>query len=415
MSLSQSDPQAFDIIQAECARQSQTLELIASENHTSHAGLEASGSPLSDKYAEGYPGRRYYRGCEVADRAEQLAIDRARALFGAQHANVQPHAGTSANIAVYLAALKTCDTIMGMDLAHGGHLSHGLPINYSGMFHKVVSYTVSEKDERLDMDAVRAVALAGRPKLIIAGASAYPRTLDFAAFAAIAKEVGALLLADIAHIAGLVAAKVHPSPIPHADFVTTTTHKTLRGPRGALILCKDEWARKIDSAVFPGLQGGPFMHEILAKAVALKEAATPAFAEYSRQTIANAATLAGALAEKGWRLVSGGTDNHLMLIDLRSRCADLTGKVASGWLADAGIICNMNKIPFDPRPATQTSGLRFGTPAITTRGLKEAEIRRLGAWIDRTLMARGDAEEIARVRQEVQELCQAFPVPNQVG
>jgi glycine hydroxymethyltransferase len=411
--LANSDTEAFDILQAERDRQQNTLDLIASENHPSPAVQEAVGSVLSDKYAEGYPDRRWYRGCEIVDRAERLAVERAKALFAAEHANVQPHAGTGANMAVYLAMLQAGDTIMGMDLSHGGHLSHGLAANYSGIFYKVASYTVSERTETIDMDAVRELALKARPRLMIAGASAYPRIIDFDGFARIAREVGAYLMSDIAHIAGLVVGGVHPSPVPGSDFVTTTTHKTLRGPRGAVILCKSQYASRIDAAVFPGLQGGPFMHEILGKAVALGEAARPEFAEYARQIVANARALAQTLLEKGWRLVTGGTDNHMLLVDLRSRDDQLTGHVASGWLAEAGLVANKNKIPFDPRPPAQASGLRFGTPAVTSRGLKEPQMRQIGQWIDQILCARGGADAIAKVRDRVRGLCQEFPAPNQ--
>ncbi len=411
--LSQFDPEAYAIAQAELERQRNTLELIASENHASAAVLEANASALSDKYAEGYPHKRYYNGCENADRAELLAIDRAKAIFGAEHANVQPHCGTSANIACYMAALGARDKIMGMDLAHGGHLSHGLPINYSGMYYDVTSYTVNTSTERLDMDEIRDLAKRAKPKLIIAGASAYSRTIDFAAFAQIAHEIGAFLLADIAHIAGLVVGKVHPSPVPHADFVTTTTHKTLRGPRGALILCREAWAKKVDSAVFPGLQGGPFMHSILAKAVAFAEAAKPEFAVYAAQIVANARELAAAMTEKGWRVVTGGTDNHMFLIDLRSRKAELTGREAAHWLSNAGIIANKNKIPFDPRPPAQTSGLRFGTPATTSRGMQQAQMRQIAQWIDDILSHDGDEAITTRIAGQVRELGQQFPVPNQ--
>ena len=411
--LSNLDPQAYEILQDELARQRGTLNLIASENHTSPAVQEATGSVLSDKYAEGHPGKRWYHGCEVVDRAEQLAMDRATELFRADYANVQPHSGSSANVAVYLAMLKPGDTILGMDLSHGGHLSHGLTSNFSGLFYRSVSYGVREDTETVDMDAVREVALRERPRLIIAGASAYPRVVDFDTFGAIAREVGAYLMSDIAHIAGLVAGKVHPSPLPASDFVTTTTHKTLRGPRGAMILCRAAHAKAIDSAVFPGLQGGPFMHEILAKAIALGEALRPEFAAYAQQVVANARALAETLAGKGWRLVSGGTDNHLMLVDLRSRDDGLTGGTASGWLAEAGLIANKNKIPFDTRPPADPSGIRLGTPAVTSRGLKEAEMRRIGGWIDEILTGGGDARTIARVRRQVNEVCQAFPIANQ--
>ncbi len=411
--LSQTDPEAFGILQAESSRQHSTLELIASENHASAAVLEATGSVLTDKYAEGYPGHRYYRGCRQSDRVEQLAIARAKALFGAEHANVQPHCGTSANIAVYMAALDPGDTILGMDLSHGGHLSHGLRLNYSGIYYKAVFYTLDKQTELLDMDAVRDLALKERPKMIIAGASAYPRTIDFEAFGKIAAEAGAYLLSDIAHIAGLVAGAAHPSPVPHSTFVTTTTHKTLRGPRSGIVLCKNEWAKKVDSAVFPGLQGGPFMHQILAKAVAMGEAARPEFTDYAKQVVANAAALAETLMEKGWRLVTGGTDNHLMLVDLRSRNENLTGHVASGALAAARLVANKNVIPFDPRPPMQTSGLRFGTPALTTRGMKETQMTQIGEWIDQILTNHEDEDLIARIGKEVLEMCGVFPVPNQ--
>ena len=411
--LSHADPEAFGILQAESDRQHNTLELIASENHASAAVLEATGSVLTDKYAEGYPERRYYRGCRQSDRAEQLAIVRAKALFGAEHANVQPHCGSSANIAVYMAALNPGDTTLGMDLSHGGHLSHGLKLNYSGIYYNAAFYGVNEQTERLDMDAVRDLALKVRPKMIIAGASAYPRTIDFEAFRRIAEEVGAYLLSDIAHIAGLVVGGVHPSPVPYSTFVTTTTHKTLRGPRSGIILCRNEWAKKVDSAVFPGLQGGPFMHQIIAKAVALGEAARPEFADYAKQVVANAAALADTLMEKGWRLVTGGTDNHLMLLDLRSRDENLNGHVASGALAEARLVANKNVIPFDPRPPMQTSGLRFGTPALTTRGMKEAQMRQIGEWINQILANYEDEDLIARIGKEVLEMCEAFPVPNQ--
>lgn len=411
--LSHADPEAFGILQAETDRQHNTLELIASENHASAAVLEATGSILTDKYAEGYPERRYYRGCRQSDRAEQLAIVRAKALFGAEHANVQPHCGTSANIAVYMAALDPGDKTLGMDLSHGGHLSHGLGLNYSGIYYNAAFYRVNEQTERLDMDAVRDSALKIRPKMIIAGASAYPRTIDFEAFRRIADEVGAYLLSDIAHIAGLVVGGVHPSPVPHSTFVTTTTHKTLRGPRSGIILCRNEWAKRVDSAVFPGLQGGPFMHQIIAKAVALGEAARPEFTDYAKQVVANAKVLAETLMEKGWRLVTGGTDNHLMLVDLRSRDENLNGHVASGALAAVGLVANKNVIPFDPRPPMQTSGLRFGTPAVTTRGIKEAQMRQIGEWINEILTNYEDEDLIARIGKKVLEMCEAFPVPNQ--
>ncbi len=411
--LSDSDPRAYEILIAEQRRQQDTLNLIASENHASPAVREATASTLADKYAEGLPGRRYYCGCEQVDEVERLAVERARALFGAEHANVQPHAGTNANIAVYLAALHPGDTILSMDLTHGGHLSHGRKANYSGKHFRVASYQLDRQTERLDMDAVRAAARKHRPQLIIAGSSSYPRIIDFDAFGRIAEEVGACLMCDIAHIAGLVAGKVHPSPVPTSTFVTTTTHKTLRGPRGAIILCRAEWAERIDAAVFPGLQGGPLPHEMLARAVALGEASRPEFAEYARQIVANARALAAALTEKGWRLVSGGTDNHLMLVDLRSRYDELTGQTAANWLAQAGIVANKNVIPFDPRHAVEASGVRFGTPATTTRGLKEPDMRQLAEWIDRTFHSGGDPGVLANVRGGVRELCRQFPIPGQ--
>jgi len=413
ISLSDTDPQAFEILQAERLRQQNTLELIASENHASASVREATASPLADKYAEGYPGNRYYHGCEAADRAEQLAIERAKSIFGAEHANVQPHSGTSANIAVYLAALRPGETIMGMDLSHGGHLSHGRKANYSGIHFNVVSYTVDERTELLDMDAVAELARRAKPKLIIAGASAYSRVIDFDAFGRIAREVGAYLLSDIAHIAGLIVGGAHPSPMPASTFVTTTTHKTLRGPRGAIILCGADWANRIDTAVFPGLQGGPFMHEILAKAVALGEAAKPEFAAYARQIVENARALAEELMSKGWRVVAGGTDNHMLMVDLRSRDEDVTGQQAATWLASAGIIANKNTVPFDTRPPASASGVRFGTPAATTRGLETPQMRQIGQWIDQVLSARGNEQVIKRVGGEVAGMCRQYPLPNQ--
>jgi len=411
--LEKSDPAVSRIIRSERQRQAGTLELIASENHTSPAVLEAMGTVLTDKYAEGYPKRRYYCGNENMDAVEQLAIDRAKELFGADHANVQPHSGSSANLAVYLAALQPGDKIMGMRLDHGGHLSHGMNINISGMLYQVVGYGVREDTERVDMDEVRKIALAERPKLLIVGASAYPRTLDFAAFSAIAAEAGCEVLADIAHIAGLVAAGVHPDPVPHCAFVTSTTHKTLRGPRGGLILCRDEWAKKVDSAIFPGIQGGPLMQMIAAKAVAFGEALREEFKDYARKIIANAQSLAEALVEKEWRLVSGGTDNHLMLLDLRSRLPEVTGRDAAYWLADAGIVVNWNTIPFDPRPPRQASGLRLGTPALTTRGMGAEQMRQVAEWIDRVLASKGDKKTLNTVRGKVEELCRQFPLPGQ--
>jgi len=409
------DPEIARIIQAEQTRQAETLELIASENHVSAPVLEALGSVLTDKYAEGYPQRRYYCGNENIDHVEQICIDRAKKLFGAEHANVQPHCGSSANLAVYLAALKPGDKIMGMSLAHGGHLSHGVDINASGAFYRASSYGVNETTEMLDMDEVRERVLAERPALLVAGASAYPRTIDFESFGAIAAEVGAVLLADIAHIAGLVVGGVHPNPVPHSDFVTTTNHKTLRGPRGGIILCRRKWARPIDSAVFPGLQGGPLEHVIAAKAVALHEAMQPEFKDYAAAIVANAAALADQLQARGWRLVSGGTDNHLMLVDLRSRQADLTGRTAADWLAAAGIITNHNAIPFDPRPPREASGLRFGTPALTTRGMGAEQMTQIADWIDEILTSGGNEQVTAATHARVVDLCRRFPIPNDDG
>lgn len=405
------DREVYGLVAAERDRQQNMLDLIASENHTSKAVMEASGSVLTDKYAEGYPHKRYYGGCEVVDGVEGLCIERAKALFGADHANVQPHCGTSANMAVYHAALQRGDKILAMSLECGGHLSHGLKVNFSGRYYEIVAYGVSESTETIDMDAVRKQALAERPKMIVVGASAYPRTLDFAAWGEIARECGALLTADIAHIAGLVAAGEHPTPVGHADFITTTTHKTLRGPRGGLILCNADWARKIDSAVFPGLQGGPLMHIIAAKAVALRDCAQPQFKDYCRQVKANAAALAAGLAEKGWRIVSGGTDNHLLLVDLRGRDAELTGDQAQQQLEAAAIVCNKNMVPFDSRPPRQTSGLRLGTAALTTRGMKETQMQQLAGWIDEVLSAHGDVEVAQRVGKQVTALCSEYPIP----
>jgi len=409
--LEEVDPQVAAIIQAERRRQAETLELIASENHVSAPVLEALGSVLTDKYAEGYPRKRYYCGNEYVDSVEQLAIDRAKDLFNAEHANVQPHCGTSANLAVYLAALKPGAKIMGMNLAHGGHLSHGMRINFSGIVYQAASYGVHEKTEMLDMDDVRRQVLAEKPDMLVCGASAYPRLIDFAAFGAIAEEASCPLLSDIAHIAGLVVAKVHPDPVPHSDFVTTTNHKTLRGPRGGIILCRKEWAKKIDEAVFPGIQGGPLEHVIAAKAVAFHEATRPRFKDYAAQIIANAQALAEALMDRGWRLVSGGTDNHLMLVDLRSQNEDLTGHQAAQWLAEAGLIANKNAIPFDPRPPVSTSGLRLGTPALTTRCMGAEEMRLIGGWIDEVLSSEGNKTVIMRILDGVRQLCRRFPIP----
>jgi glycine hydroxymethyltransferase len=412
-SLAEADPEIARIVASETARQNEGIELIASENFTSRAVMEAVGSTLTNKYAEGYPGKRYYGGCVHVDEAESLAIARAKALFSpgapdAIHANVQPHAGSQANTAVYIACLKPGDTILGMSLAHGGHLTHGHPLSISGKLYRVVSYGVSKDTETIDWDAFAATAAAEKPKLIIAGASAYPRTLDFPRFRAIADSVGALFMVDMAHIAGLVAAGVHPSPVGHAHFVTTTTHKTLRGPRAGLILCTPEWAKEVDKAVFPGIQGGPLEHVIAGKAVALREAATPEFAAYQRQVVANAKVLAASVAAEGFRLVSGGTDNHLFLVDVGKK--GLTGKVAEKALDAAGITVNKNAIPFDPNPPMVTSGLRIGTPAVTTRGMGEGEMKTIGGLIAEVLGAPEDAAVQARVKAKVRDLTSAFPL-----
>ncbi|MBI3828273.1 MAG: serine hydroxymethyltransferase [Planctomycetes bacterium] len=402
------DREVYDAVRHEVRRQHIQLEMIASENYVSLAVLEATGSVLTNKYAEGYPGKRYYGGCEYVDICEKFAIDRAKEIFKAEHANVQPHSGTQANMAVYFALLKPGDTILGMDLAAGGHLSHGAKYNFSGKVYKIASYGLNPETERIDYDALRKIAHETKPQMIVAGASAYPRVLDFNKFGEIAKEVGALLMVDIAHIAGLVAAGLHPDPMGVSDVVTTTTHKTMRGPRGGIILCKGAYAKKIDSAVFPGAQGGPLMHVIAAKAVALKEALHPSFKEYQKQIIQNAQTLAAALMARGYRLVSGGTDNHLMLVDLRSR--NITGKLASQILDDVGITVNKNLIPNDPLPATETSGVRIGSPALTTRGLKEPEMERIATIIDSALSNPYDRNIHRRLREETLDLCDAFPI-----
>lgn len=410
-SLKEVDAEIFDAIQKEHNRQNTGIELIASENFVSEAVLEAQGSVLTNKYAEGLPGRRYYGGCEFVDVAETLAIERAKELFGADHANVQPHSGAQANQTVFFTALNPGDKIMGMALPHGGHLTHGSSVNLSGKWFEVVPYQVSQETERIDYDALRDQARAEKPKLIIAGASAYPREIDFAAFRSISDEVGALLMVDMAHIAGLVAAGLHPSPVPHAQFVTTTTHKTLRGPRGGLVLCKEEYAKAVDKSVFPGLQGGPLMHVIAGKAVAFKEALSSDFKEYQQQIVANAKALGTALAERGWRLVSGGTDNHLVLVDVKSR--GLTGKEAEKALDEVGVTVNKNTIPYDQESPFVTSGVRIGTPAVTTRGMGEAEMVEIASIIDQALQAAAK-EEQERVNAElagrVRELCAAFPL-----
>ena len=402
------DPAIARVVEDEIRRQGEGLELIASENFVSPAVMEAMGSPLTNKYAEGYPGRRYYGGCEVVDVAEQLAIDRAKQLFGAEHANVQPHSGAQANMAVYFAFLKPGDGVLGMSLSHGGHLTHGSPVNFSGILYDVAAYGVREDTGRVDMDEVRDLALRRRPRMIIAGFSAYSRTLDFTAFADIAREVDAKLLVDMAHVAGLVAAGLYPSPVPHADAVTTTTHKTLRGPRGGMILCRQTHAKAIDKMIFPGIQGGPLMHVIAAKAVAFEEALQPSFVMYSRQVVANARALAAALMARGYQIVSGGTDNHLMLVDLRNR--GLTGKVAEAALGAADITVNKNTVPGETQSPFVTSGIRIGTPAVTTRGMTESAMRRIAELIDRVLSHAGDDAVASSVRGDVRELASGFPL-----
>ena len=406
--LEQIDPEVFSAIQKETDRLEQNLELIASENVVSEAVLEAQGCVMTNKYAEGYPGKRYYGGCQFVDEAESLAIARAKELFGADHANVQPHSGTQANMTVYLAALKPGDSYLGMNLAHGGHLSMGSPVNFSGMLYRAIPYGVSEQTETIDYDELERLAKEQRPKLIVAGASAYPRIIDYARFRKIADEIGALFMVDMAHIAGLVAAGLHPSPVPYADFVTTTTHKTLRGPRGGMVLCRAEHAKTIDSKVFPGMQGGPLMHVIAAKAVALKEALSPEFKSYQQQIVTNARVLAQALMSQGFRLTSGGTDNHLMLVDLRK--SELTGKVAQETLDRARITVNKNAVPFDTRSPFVTSGIRIGTPAVTTRGMKEKEMEQIGDFIGRALNHVTDEQVLQTIAGEVGELCRKFPV-----
>jgi glycine hydroxymethyltransferase len=404
------DPLVFDSIVAEAKRQSEGLELIASENFVSHAVMEAMGTVFTNKYAEGLPGKRYYGGCEFVDVAEDLARDRAKRLFGAEHANVQPHSGAQANMAAYFSFLEPGDKILGMSLSHGGHLTHGSPVNFSGRLFDVAAYGVRDDDGLIDYDALRDQARAERPKMIVAGASAYPRTIDFEAFADVARDVGAKLLVDMAHIAGLVATGHHPSPVPHADVTTTTTHKTLRGPRGGMILCREEHAKAIDKSVFPLTQGGPLMHVIAAKAVAFLEALQPDFALYSAQVIANAKALGERLGAHGFQLVSGGTDNHLLLVDLRPSHPELTGKDAEASLEAAGITVNKNTVPGETRSPFVTSGLRIGTPALTTRGMAESQMAQVADWIGEVLAAPGDGGRIARVRARVVELCEAFPL-----
>ncbi|HEX5719978.1 MAG TPA: serine hydroxymethyltransferase [Thermoanaerobaculia bacterium] len=407
-SLKAVDPEVYQAIAEERARQNFGLELIASENFVSRAVLEATGSVMTNKYAEGYPGRRYYGGCEFVDVAERLAIDRAKQLFGAEHVNVQPHSGTSANMAVYFGFLKPGDKLMGMDLSCGGHLTHGHRLSYSGRDFQVVAYGVDRESERIDYDEVERIAMEERPKLIVCGASAYSRIIDFERFGVIAEKAGALVMADIAHIAGLVAAGIHPSPVPHCHFVTTTTHKTLRGPRAGMVMCKEQFAKDLDRAVFPGLQGGPLMHVIAAKAVSFKEALSGEFRDYQRQIVANAKRLAERLIERGFRIVSGGTDNHVFLLDVAA--AGLTGKVAEKALEAAGITVNKNTIPYDPNPPLVASGIRIGAPALTTRNMREPEMEQVGDFIAEVLQAHEDAAVHERVRGQVRELCERFPL-----
>jgi len=406
--LAETDPEIAGAIRDELRRQNSGLELIASENFVSRAVLEAAGSVMTNKYAEGYPGRRYYGGCEFVDVAERAAIARAKALFAAEHANVQPHSGAQANMAVYLTLLKPGDTVLGMNLAHGGHLTHGHPLNFSGKLYTIVPYGVGKADERIDYDELDRLADEHRPKMIVVGASAYPRVIEFARIRATGARVNAPVFTDMAHIAGLVAAGVHPSPIPHSDFVTTTTHKTLRGPRGGLVLCREPYAKDLDRAVFPGVQGGPLMHIIAAKAVCLKEAADSAFVDYQKQVVANAKRLAASLTASGFRLVSGGTDNHLMLVDVFSQ--GITGKVAEASLGRAGITVNKNAIPFDQNPPMVASGIRVGTPAVTTRGMRETEMDAIADLIARALKTPDDDRALGMVRAEVENLCRKFPL-----
>jgi glycine hydroxymethyltransferase len=406
--LAETDPEIAQTLKDERQRQNSELELIASENFVSQAVLQAAGSVLTNKYAEGYPGKRYYGGCEFVDVAESLAIDRAKELFGAEHANVQPHSGAQANMAVYFTLLRPGDTVLGMNLAHGGHLTHGHPLNFSGKLYTIVPYGVRQGDERIDYEEFERLAHEHKPKMIMVGASAYPRVIDFERIGKIGQAVGTPVVTDMAHIAGLVAAKVHPSPVPHADFVTTTTHKTLRGPRGGLVLCRSKYAKDLDRALFPGVQGGPLMHIIAAKAVCLKEALEPGFADYQRQIVANARRLAGGLAAAGFRLVSGGTDNHLMLVDVFSK--GLTGKVAEAALGKAGITVNKNAIPFDKNPPMVASGIRVGTPAVTSRGMGEPEMDLIAEYIARALAGPEDDGALAMVRTEVETLCRKFPL-----
>jgi len=407
-SLKEFDPEIYNAIQNETERQEYKLELIASENLVSPAVMEAAGSVMTNKYAEGYPGKRYYGGCEFVDVAERLAIERAQKLFGAEHVNVQAHSGSQANMAVYMASIKPGDTVMGMDLSHGGHLTHGCPVNFSGQLYNIVFYGVRKEDQRIDMDSVRSLAKEHNPKMIVVGASAYPRIIDFEAFRSIADEVGALMMVDMAHIAGLVVTGLHPSPVGIADFVTTTTHKTLRGPRGGTIISNEKFAKKINSEIFPGIQGGPLMHIIAAKAVAFKEALEPSFTVYQKQVIANAKTLADGLMERGYTLVSGGTDNHLMLLDFTEQ--GITGKAAEEALVKAGITVNKNTVPFETRSPFVTSGVRIGVPAVTTKGMKEAEMTVIAGLIDSAIKGIEDDSALTNIKAEVRELCAGFPL-----
>jgi len=405
--LKQTDPDIYNLIQQEQERQTNQLELIASENIASEAILEAQGSIFTNKYAEGYPNRRYYGGCDYADEAETLAINRAKDLFDAEYANVQPHSGSQANMAVYFATLKPGDKVLGMDLAHGGHLTHGATVSFSGKLYNFISYGVERETETIDMESVERIAFENKPKMIVAGASAYPRFIDFEWFRRIADEIGAYLMVDMAHIAGLIAAGVHPSPVPYADFVTSTTHKTLRGPRGGLILAREKFAKKLDSNIFPGIQGGPLVHVIAAKAVGFKEAMSQEFRDYQQQVVLNASTLAERLVQHGFRIVSGGTDNHLMLVDLKNK--DITGKEAEELLEEAGLTLNKNAIPFDTQSRFVTGGIRIGTPTVTTRGMKESEMEQIGDWINHVISTR-DTSVIAKIREEVRTLCAKFPL-----
>ncbi len=407
-SLKEVDPQVYQAILGETKREANNLELIASENFVSEAVLETMGSVMTNKYSEGYPGRRYYGGCEFMDVVENLARDRAKGLFGCEHANVQPHSGSQANMGVYFCILKPGDTMLGLNLSHGGHLTHGHPVNFSGKFFNVVPYGVKKETEVIDYDELKKIAKETKPKMIVAGASAYPRELDFAKFKQISDEVGAYLMVDIAHIAGLIVAGLHQSPVPYADFVTTTTHKTLRGPRGGMIMCKKKFAKDLDREIMPGIQGGPLMHIIAAKAVAFQEAKKPEFKEYQQQIVKNAKALASELVDSGYHVVSGGTDTHLLLVSFIER--NLTGKVVEEALEKAGITVNKNTVPFDPQKPFITSGIRMGTPAVTTRGMKEPEMKKIAHWVDRVISNLGDEDLYQRVKEEVLELCNEFPL-----